>query len=345
VRLLSNMETDREKLIQIILVGQPELVVKLDSRSLRQLKQRISLWCRLESLSLADTEAYIRHRLKVAGYEGVDIFDGATIPCIWERTSGIPRLINAVCDNALLTAFATSQKNVSLKIVEDVIRDLRIEPEFQRLESLLPGRKDLPAANRKTVRAGGVAELRDEKIRRPEESPRSAQNAPVTAAAEVIPHPLKRELGGNGIATSDLGEFRRQQVRAVAPVGEVIERKSAASANRVNIGEYPVASRSVLGNGNIFAAQSKTRDDRRHETTVSLVFFDKMVASLTEAMGPMACLVIKEKIARLGEPLERFPVARLPDLIKAIKNEILSDAMRVAFEDQIIKEIEHQTKL
>jgi general secretion pathway protein A len=344
VRLLSNMETDREKLIQIILAGQPELVEKLDGRSLRQLKQRISLWCRLECLGPADADAYIRHRLKVAGYEGPGLFDAATIPYIWQRTAGIPRLINAVCDSALLTAFATSQKTVSLEIVQEAIRDLRIEPGSQRLESLVPIRKD-PAAPVRSSAGIGVAELREEKIRWPEESPRFGRNAPVTAAAEVIPHPLKRELEGNGIAASDFREFRRQQVRPVAGVAEAMERKNAAIASGVNIGEYPVASRSVLGNGNILAAQSRTLDDRRNETTVSPVFFDKMVASLTEAMGPMACLVIKEKAFRLGESLERFPIVKLPDLIKAIKSEILSDSMRVAFEDRIIKDIEQLTKL
>ena len=111
VRLLSNMETDREKLLQIILVGQPELDVKLDTWSLRQLKQRVTLWCRLDCLSQKDTESYIRHRLNIAGYEGPDLFDAASLSSIWEHTSGIPRLINAVCDSALLTAFATSKKN------------------------------------------------------------------------------------------------------------------------------------------------------------------------------------------------------------------------------------------
>jgi type II secretory pathway predicted ATPase ExeA len=136
VRLLSNMETDREKLLQIILVGQPELDVKLHSRSLRQLKQRVALWCRLDSLSLSDTEAYIRHRLQVAQYQGPDIFPASTIRSIWEYTSGIPRLINAVCDNALLTAYATSTKIVSVDIVREVVSDLRLQPENQRLGSV-----------------------------------------------------------------------------------------------------------------------------------------------------------------------------------------------------------------
>ena len=347
VRLLSNMETDREKLLQIILVGQPELDVKLDSRSLRQLKQRISLWCRLDSLSKTDTEAYIRHRLKIACYEGPDLFDRASIAYIWECTSGIPRLINAVCDNALLTAFATSQKVVSLDIVQEVVRDLRIKPETQRIESMVPDRKDLVYPARRNV--GSLAELRDEKIaaksRRmdDQERPRSARNTPSIAAAEFVPNLLKRELDRDETATRELREFQRQQMRTVASVAELKEKKTTEKGHVVEIDENVWGSAPVSPIPDGFAAPSRNFDDRRDDTTVSPAFFDKMVACLTEAMGPMARLVIKGQVAALGESLERFPVVRLHDLIKKVKSEILSEGLRAAFENQISKEIEQHT--
>ena len=345
VRLLSNMETDREKLLQIILVGQTELDAKLDSRSLRQLKQRISLWCRLDCLSQTDTEAYIRHRLKIAGYEGPDLFTEASIPYIWERTSGIPRLINAVCDNALLTAFATSQKIVSLDIVEEVVRDLRIKPETQRIESMAPDRKDLVYPARRNV--GSMAELRDEKIaaksRRmdDQERPRSARNTPSIAAAEFVPNLPKRELDRDETAARELREFKRQQMRTVASVAELKEKKTTEKGHVVEIGE------NVWGSAPIpdaFAAPSRNFDDRRDDTTISPAFFDKMVACLTEAMGPMARLVIRGQVAALGESVERFPIMRLPELIQDIKSEILSEPLRTAFEVQIRAEIAQYTK-
>ena len=131
VRLLSNLETDREKLLQIILIGQPELDVKLNGRSLRQLKQRVSLWCRLNRLTQAEMEAYIAHRLAIAGYEGPEIFPKTSLQTIWQQSAGTPRLINSICDNALLTAFAMSVKIVSPEIIHDVLQDLQLSSESQ----------------------------------------------------------------------------------------------------------------------------------------------------------------------------------------------------------------------
>jgi general secretion pathway protein A len=140
VRLLSNMETDREKLIQIILVGQNELEAKLNSPSLRQLKQRVSLWSRLDCLSLADTERYIRHRLEVAGYRGPELFDPSSLKLIGEHAAGTPRLINSICDNALLTCFAGSEKVVTAEIIHEVMRDLRLTRSPDSPNLILPER-------------------------------------------------------------------------------------------------------------------------------------------------------------------------------------------------------------
>jgi type II secretory pathway predicted ATPase ExeA len=350
LRLLSNMETDREKLLQIILVGQPELDVKLSSYSLRQLKQRVSLWCHLACLSQSEAEAYIRHRLQVAQYQGPDIFPGPTVRSIWEFTSGIPRLINAVCDNALLTAFATSEKVVSVDMIREVVRDLRVQPEFQRVEPVVPEREDSKQPARASA---GVTEFRDgvavKVSRRPEdeERPRFGRAATTTTAQKLVPNPPEREPAGGEIAARELREFKHQQARPVAAsVAEVREKKSAESARVIDIGEISRPSRPISVKAEAFAGPSRKFDDGRDGIMLPPIFFDKMVAALIEAMGPMAPCVIKGQAAALGESLERFPMLRLRDLMQGIKKEILSETLRTAFEKQIAKEIaEHMPRL
>jgi general secretion pathway protein A len=126
VRLLSNLETDKEKLIQIVLMGQPELKDRLDQPQLRQLKQRVVLECQLASLERDDVRSYIDFRLKAAGYEGPGLFQAGAIDRITFYSKGIPRLINVICDNALLGAYAGSEKTVAPQMIEDAANDLRL---------------------------------------------------------------------------------------------------------------------------------------------------------------------------------------------------------------------------
>ena len=126
LRLLSNLETDRAKLIQIVLMGQPELERKLDQPELRQLKQRVAMRCRLAPLSSDEVAPYINSRLHTVGYEGKELFDLGSVQKIALYSKGIPRLINVICDNALLIAYATSQSKVSPKIINEVARDLQL---------------------------------------------------------------------------------------------------------------------------------------------------------------------------------------------------------------------------
>ena len=124
LRLLSNLETAKHKLLHIILVGQPELKEKLNSHELRQLRQRISLSCRLIPLSFKDVRNYIQHRINVAsGKPGIQFADAA-YRSIYNYSQGIPRLINIVCDRALLTAFGLDQKEITQKIVRASIKEL-----------------------------------------------------------------------------------------------------------------------------------------------------------------------------------------------------------------------------
>lgn len=124
VRLLSNFETARQKLMQILLVGQPELREKLNLPELRQLKQRIGLRCHIGSLSPEETRQYIRHRLRIAGATDAAIFSDAAIQKIVDYSRGTPRVVNIVCDHCLLSGYADSTRRIDAGIVQEAIEYL-----------------------------------------------------------------------------------------------------------------------------------------------------------------------------------------------------------------------------
>jgi hypothetical protein len=127
IRLLTNLETPTQKLLQILLVGQPELNQKLDSSNLRQLKQRIALRCNLEPLSEEETRAYVKRRLQLAGSNPeVTIFTEGATSAIYRHSRGIPRLINTVCENALIAAYAHQTPHIEPEVIDEVASDLRL---------------------------------------------------------------------------------------------------------------------------------------------------------------------------------------------------------------------------
>jgi general secretion pathway protein A len=128
VRLLTNLETSQEKLLQILLVGQPELDDKLDSWELRQLKQRVALRCHLEPLAAEETREYVHRRLQVAGAgsAAATMFPDTTITHVHRHARGIPRLINTVCENALIGAYARQLTSIGPEVIDEVARDLRL---------------------------------------------------------------------------------------------------------------------------------------------------------------------------------------------------------------------------
>ncbi|MGC8811452.1 MAG: ExeA family protein [bacterium] len=128
IRLLSNLETSKAKLLQIVLVGQPELGHTLLQDELRQLRQRVNLQHHLPPLSESETGGYIRKRLRIAGCRN-PIFTPQAIKEIYKYTGGVPRLINVLCDNALLTGYALESKIISPKIIRDVANDLKLTPK------------------------------------------------------------------------------------------------------------------------------------------------------------------------------------------------------------------------
>ncbi len=136
IRMLSNLETDNAKLLQIILVGQPELRKTLASASLVQLRQRISINCHIQPLSRYEIEQYILHRLEKAGDRDAACFSQETFEIIFTYSRGIPRLINIICDFILLAAFAEETRIIEAALVLDIIGDLDFEYHYWGSESL-----------------------------------------------------------------------------------------------------------------------------------------------------------------------------------------------------------------
>ncbi len=134
IRLLGNLENRNGKLLQIILSGQPELDRKLDAPNLRQLKQRVVLRCNLQPFTLRDAVEYMESRLAKAGMPNQTVFSEELMAEIHIRAQGIPRVINALCDNLLLTAFAMENKTCNSEMLDEVCRDMRLEwPGSRRL--------------------------------------------------------------------------------------------------------------------------------------------------------------------------------------------------------------------
>lgn len=128
IRLLTNLETSSEKLVQIVLSGQPELEDKLRQPNLRQLRQRVALWCRTHALTVEQTAMYITQRLHIAGTSEV-IFPPETISLIHRGSRGIPRLINLICEHALILAYAEQTPRVSTENVLSVLQDLDLDTQ------------------------------------------------------------------------------------------------------------------------------------------------------------------------------------------------------------------------
>jgi general secretion pathway protein A len=127
VRLISNIETDDRKLLQIVLLGQPELRARLNSPGLRQLRQRITVRYHLKPLTRSEAERYIQHRLELAGAKGSPRF---TRPALWRvfgYSGGVPRLINAVCDKALLAGYVEHSDRITYRMIGRAIRELEGE--------------------------------------------------------------------------------------------------------------------------------------------------------------------------------------------------------------------------
>ena len=208
LRLLSNLETAKEKILQIVLSGQPELATRLAQPNLRQLKQRIAVRCRIEPLGRHELADYIAARLSVAGGRG-DLFAAATLDPIWEFARGIPRLINTVCDNALLVGYALGRQTIDAEVIGEVVSDLgRIDAPLE-LPTLPPlARADPHGSSRSADGSTG--------------SPRRPRRAGATAPAAAA--------SPRGRADRGVADAPRPTVRGAA--GSILPAQAAARPTR-----------------------------------------------------------------------------------------------------------------
>jgi general secretion pathway protein A len=135
IRMLSNLESEKHHLIQMILVGQPQLKEKLQRKRLEQFVQRVTVHCHLDALDKMQVEGYIRHRLTVAGAENLDLFDPEAIKAVYKHSLGIPRLINTICDSALVYGYADDIKVIGRDLIEAVAQARSLGVKEEALDS------------------------------------------------------------------------------------------------------------------------------------------------------------------------------------------------------------------
>jgi hypothetical protein len=271
VRLLSNFETVNDKLLQIFLVGQPELGTRLNASELRQLKQRIALRHHLRPLNLTECKDYISRRLEVA--EGnTSLFTTEAVEAIQKYACGIPRIINILCDNGLLTAYALRKSAVEPAMIAEVAQDLQL-------------------------------------------------SAPITSKAVD----LILENGTSLDRNSGSARLRQLTVNKVEPNVSQSETERETLPDNGRFNHYPIVSG--------LSASAQPRSDRlkgsgAKSSKVSSPYIEHLISVLTEAMGPMASVILREQIVAMGESVDEFPKLRLAELVEELTGELLTESAK-----------------
>ncbi|MGI9432384.1 MAG: AAA family ATPase [Myxococcota bacterium] len=224
VRLLSNLETDTEKLLQIILIGQPELDAILDSPSLRQLNQRISVRWRLSALTALETRDYVKHRLRIAAGAPREIFTDLALREVHRRSAGVPRLVNLLCDRALLAGFGAGARSIGLSLVSQSDREVRgggrpYPTEFKPslLDRLLPAPAQQLLSAVLLVAIGVLGALVGQRLWLNSQAlPPVSAPPPVASPLAPLPPPLTRTVPATPESPAP------QQVAALAPPAEQV---------------------------------------------------------------------------------------------------------------------------
>jgi general secretion pathway protein A len=289
VRLLSNFETKQEKLLQILLVGQPELSDRLNQLELRQLKQRVALRHHLSPLNFMECREYIAKRLAISGGT-VSLFSATAIEAVHSYSGGIPRLVNILCDNGLLSAYARRKERVEAVMIGEVARDLHI-----------------------TVSAQPAVTCRESIISKPKQTSLRDPNEKIFDLADRAD--VERD------APVDTGPFRPKLISHVEPPG---------------------ADSKSTGNGLTHSKEFENRAAKEVKSLSDVIhhrFFQSMVRTLTEALGPMAAIILDDHIAAMGESKAAFPKRRIGQLVDEISREILNESMKGRFQQFISKEL------
>lgn len=293
IRLLSNFETPRAKLLQILLVGQPELAVRLNTPELRQIKQRVALRHHLSNLDSAECTKYISTRLEIAG-ASVSLFASDALAAVYDYSNGIPRIINILCDNGLLAAYASRQPMVDGKMIREISRSLNFTAFAGRNRS----------------------DFKDSVISSPTPAPSKPREFDVQLSAPMLASPRIQPASQQIVNGEPL---HRTVVR-----GDIPEVKCRTFA--------PFPKKDLERDGIFVVGESKV-------VPVPARLFDEMIRALTDAMGPMAPLVVREHVAAMGESEKTFPKKRLPQLVDRTSQEILVETSRIEFQRFMEEEI------
>jgi general secretion pathway protein A len=305
LRLLSNLETPREKLLQIVLAGQPELDVKLDQTALRQLKQRIFSHSRLGSLAEEEVAAFINYRLKAVGCHRSDLLPPNVVREVARYSRGIPRLVNIICDNALLIAYADSKTKVSADIIKEVAHDLRLEAEIRwpsspPLSRLLSNRQGFENGDSQTVHFGSTIE---------------SLNSGVTQTTNLEPRTVPSPSTIDSLNTAVISPREAKN-------GSTSSEKMTSAAQRATDSSAP-------------RDKVPTSSTKRAIESVPQSFWGTLTNALTEAMGPMAPLIIREHLTALRNSSLTMSEGSVERLIELVSSEILDDLLKIAFKEKM----------
>ena len=255
IRLLSNLETDRAKLLQIILVGQPELKKTLMLPELMQLRQRINISYHIAPLTYDETAKYIKHRLTVAGNPEAIRIGGDMLSLIYRFSKGIPRLVNILCDFALLTAFVDGKKEVSIDIVKEVAKDLEEKDYWSETK-------------------GVTAD--SEKIRKDEND----ELVHVVGDISLRVIKLEKAIENN---LSEIVSVTNKIIQLEKDVNEAIQ---AAENNKLaEIIEHILRSERIEHNANAESADNSTQEQEKY--LKELLQFEKQLESLTRIVNSL----------------------------------------------------------
>lgn len=178
IRLLANIETEFEKLLPLVLAGQPELAQRLNQSSMRQFKQRVALRCEIAPFTLTETAVYIATRIRIAGGEASRLFSRDAVMLVHEHSRGIPRTINVICDNALLNAYAAGRASVGREVVRETARDFDLAAFEGSLSPVDPATGAGGQGTGGGSEVGGTTGVRG--VRSDERAQSAEENAPST---------------------------------------------------------------------------------------------------------------------------------------------------------------------
>jgi general secretion pathway protein A len=341
LRLLSNLETGREKLLQIVFAGQPEFEKKLGQPELRQLRQRIYIHCRLDCLKEREVGPFITHRLTAVGSKRDDLFIPEALRKIGYYSKGVPRLINVICDSALLIAYATSKNEVSPGIVDEVAKDLQLTSEI--------GPSVTAATALKTQLVNELPSTADHEPQKTQVYQAEVERPTIALRTDMEMGRMENKATCDLIPTektvfriTDVPEKRKtpitltlEELRIVDKIDGFRDVHAIAESLRIPYAATAKVVHSLNRAGIVESVSNKGTSE-----PVPPEFFDVMTSELVQAVGVMARIIIQAKLDTLGYSQTTLPKSQLMRLVAGVSHEILHDELRTEFQARIFKAIQ-----